>query len=174
MKSAAWKYLLAGFLPLVVLLFVPTRPLLVLTFGQEILLRTAPVDPRDFFRGDYVELDYDVAHLPLSLLGGEAERGETLYVALRPDARGVMEAVGISREKPSAGSYLAGRVVYLSAFGAPSSSQVDLDYGIGRFYIREGTGGELEDALRRGGVLAVVRLLAGRAVLKELRIESAQ
>lgn len=174
MKNAAWKYILAGFLPLVVLLFAPTRPLLILALGQEILLRTAPVDPRDFFRGDYVELDYDVAHLPLSLLGGEAERGETLYVSLRPDEHGVMEAVGISREKPSTGSYLIGKVVSVYVAGGASSSRIDFDYGIGRFYLREGTGGALEEALRRGEVLAAARLLGGKAVLKELKIERTQ
>ena len=31
------------------------------SYGETVFLRTAPVDPRDLFRGDYVQLQYDIA-----------------------------------------------------------------------------------------------------------------
>jgi uncharacterized membrane-anchored protein len=31
--------------------------------GEEVLLKTLPVDPRDLFRGDYVILRYDVSRV---------------------------------------------------------------------------------------------------------------
>ena len=34
--------------------------------GQEILLKTAPVDPNDLFRGDYVNLRYDISTIDLT------------------------------------------------------------------------------------------------------------
>jgi len=37
--------------------------------GEKVLLRTAPVDPRDIFRGDYVSLRYDISTLDLDGLG---------------------------------------------------------------------------------------------------------
>src|SRR3989344_3670842 len=35
----------------------------VLRGGQEVLLQTVPVDPRDIFRGDYVTLRYEISTL---------------------------------------------------------------------------------------------------------------
>ena len=32
--------------------------------GQEVLLKIVPVDPRDFLRGDYVSLHYDINEMP--------------------------------------------------------------------------------------------------------------
>ena len=52
--------------------------------GEKILLRTAPVDPRDIFRGDYVSLRYDISTLDLDGLGvkGSFKSNETVYVIL--------------------------------------------------------------------------------------------
>ena len=37
--------------------------------GDVVTLRTAPVDPRDIFRGDYVILNYDISRLHIAELG---------------------------------------------------------------------------------------------------------
>ena len=49
-----------------------------------VTLRTAPVDPRDIFRGDYVILTYDIAQLPLAYLEGDSDftSGDTVLVEL--------------------------------------------------------------------------------------------
>ncbi len=54
--------------------------------GKDILLKTAPIDPRDLFRGEYVSLNYDISRLDLSKLGGDAAftNGESVYVTLTP------------------------------------------------------------------------------------------
>ena len=36
----------------------------ILRTGTEVTLRTRPLDPRDFLRGDYVTLGYDISALP--------------------------------------------------------------------------------------------------------------
>ena len=36
--------------------------------GREITLPIVPVDPRDLFRGEYVELGYDIGQVPARLL----------------------------------------------------------------------------------------------------------
>ena len=41
-----------------------------LTTGREITLPIIPVDPRNLFRGEYVELDYAVGQVPARLLDG--------------------------------------------------------------------------------------------------------
>ena len=42
----------------------------ILRSGMEVLLKTAPVDPRDLLRGDYVILSYDISSVPGESLVG--------------------------------------------------------------------------------------------------------
>ena len=47
----------------------------ILREGAEVMLQTRPLDPRDFLRGDYVQLGYDMSSMDagaLKELGGEA------------------------------------------------------------------------------------------------------
>ena len=63
-------------------------------FAQHVLLRVAPVDPRDLFRGQYVALSYDISRLPqaararsIELLGREvAPRVQQLLALETADA----------------------------------------------------------------------------------------
>ena len=82
--------------------------------GERILLRTAPVDPRDIFRGDYVSLRYDISALDLDELGakGSFKSNEKVYVLLEKNREGVFSAMSISRELPSGKRFIQGRVQY--------------------------------------------------------------
>jgi uncharacterized membrane-anchored protein len=53
-------------------------------------------------------------------------------------------------------------------------STYDVTYGLGVYYVPEGTGRALEDAVREGGVLADVRVFKGHGVLKNLEILTAE
>src|SRR3989344_3350182 len=59
-----------------------------LATGSPVVLKTQPIDPRSLFRGDYVRLNYAISQLELEKLEGENtfERGDTVYVVLRPGA----------------------------------------------------------------------------------------
>jgi len=82
--------------------------------GERILLRTAPVDPRDIFRGDYVSLRYDISTLDLDGLGakGSFKSNEKVYVLLEKNQEGVFSPVSVSREPPSGKRFIQGRVQY--------------------------------------------------------------
>ena len=70
--------------------------------GDTYVVRVAPVDPVDPFRGAYVALDYpDLHHDPSS-----SGAGGDLYVTLVRDG-GVWTAGEWSRERPDDGPYLA-------------------------------------------------------------------
>ena len=70
--------------------------------GDTYLVRVAPVDPIDPFRGAHVALDYpDLQHDPQS--SGE---GGDLYVSL-VEEDGVWTAGGWNRQRPADGPYLA-------------------------------------------------------------------
>lgn len=75
--------------------------------GEEYLLRVAPVDPIDPFRGAYVALDYPdlrLAQVDNPRASDDDDRG-TLYVSLTEEV-GVWVASGTSRQRPVSGTYL--------------------------------------------------------------------
>jgi len=82
--------------------------------GERILLQTAPVDPRDIFRGDYVSLRYDISTLDLDGLGakGSFKSNEKVYVLLEKNQEGIFNPVSVSREPPSGKRFIQGRVQY--------------------------------------------------------------
>jgi len=82
--------------------------------GEKILLRTAPVDPRDIFRGDYVSLRYHISTLDLDGLGvkGSFKSNETVYVILEKNQEGVFNAESVSRGLPTGKRFIQGRVQY--------------------------------------------------------------
>jgi uncharacterized membrane-anchored protein len=160
------KYAAIAILPTLALLYAPISNYSILAFGRKALLETLPVDPTDFLRGDYVELDYEISDIGSFIPRKEsqkdydAEEGE-IYVSLILNADGIASVSGVSSERPS-GLYLKGRV---SRWNRSSC-----DYGLGVYYIPEGTGRELEDAVKDRKVLADVRIFRGRGVIKGLEI----
>ncbi len=82
--------------------------------GERILLKTAPVDPRDLFRGDYIDLSYDISQLDLDALGAQErfKPNERVYVLLEKAPDGTFGAQSISRDLPAGKQFIQGRVVY--------------------------------------------------------------
>lgn len=56
-----------------------------LTTGSSILVRTAPVDPRDLLRGQYLRLSYEFSRSqPFTDSGVSPQEGEDVWVVLAP------------------------------------------------------------------------------------------
>jgi uncharacterized membrane-anchored protein len=170
-KSPLLKYIAIAVLPLAALFYAASAEIVVLTFGESVLLEVVPIDPKDFLRGDYVTLDYKISLLDpdmvRSAIGEDNSvyyeyRGKEIFVTLGRDERGVGYVKSVSAVRPAEGLYLTGKFVW------GVSSQVD--YGIGVYYVPEGTGYEIERAISEADVLADVRVLRGKAVIKKLEI----
>jgi uncharacterized membrane-anchored protein len=82
--------------------------------GEKILLRTAPVDPRDLFRGDYVSLRYDISTIDLDALNVKEsfKPNEKIYVILEKNPDNIFSAKSVSRELPAGEKFIQGRVQY--------------------------------------------------------------
>jgi uncharacterized membrane-anchored protein len=112
-----------------------------LATGTLISLETAPVDPRDMLRGDYVVLNYKISNVPRALfspsLPNEMPPGKKVYVLLAK--RGDFYELAKASEKPlSAASgkvMLQGKTEY-----SWNTNTVSVAYGLERYYVREGTG----------------------------------
>jgi uncharacterized membrane-anchored protein len=125
---------------------------LILATGEIVYLRTAPVDPRDLFRGDYVELNYEVNWVDgarwRGATGEAVHVGQKLYAALGRDPGGLGFVESLSDRPPADGAYIAGRAVY--GFSPASAvGGIQVKYGVERYFVQQGRGLEIEK--RRGG-----------------------
>jgi uncharacterized membrane-anchored protein len=132
--------------------------------GEVVTLKTAPVDPRDLFRGDYVILSYDISSLDLGALPADRaafSAGDVVYVSLETrDGYGV--ATQVSGRAPGEGLFLKGRV------GAVQGRALRVEYGIESYFVPEGKGRPLERA--SGEALTVQASIDrfGNAAIKSL------
>ena len=148
----------------------------ILASGTEVLLKTAPVDPRDFLRGDYVVLNYDISSVPvLTVTGGiPAEAGEqTLWVRLRRQPDGFWGIVESSfAELPAASDTVVLRSLPFYSYGPGSGETIRVEYGIERYYVPEGEGKPLEEA-RNEGVVSIAASVSssGAAQIRSLVVD---
>lgn len=136
--------------------------------GRVVLLETQPVDPRDLLRGDYVALNYTISTIQWGRftppLSGEVEAGTGVFVALAPAKNHFYVVARASTASFSAGPgevLLSGKIRYSWSKSTPPSVRVD--YGLERFYVREGTGNPTGKLTVRAAVPA-----SGRAIIKEV------
>jgi uncharacterized membrane-anchored protein len=123
--------------------------------GQRLHLRTAPIDPRDLFRGDFVRLHYDVNSVrredvdpALAAPSAERRRHAVVYTRLRPAGEGVHEAAGTSSTRPAEGLFLRGRTEDGWRMGWRGGGHFLVKYGIEQLFVEQGTGRDIEE--RRG------------------------
>ena len=66
--------------------------------GREITLPIVPVDPRDFFRGEYVRLGYGTNSVPARVLEGPLpDANAAFYVTLERKPDGIWVPIKLSR-----------------------------------------------------------------------------
>ena len=128
-----------------------------LTQGREVTLQTAPVDPRSLLQGDYAILDYEIARLPERMR--DEPEGSVVYITLQECGEVWCADRYSSWEPEPPDVFIRGRVTDRSR----------LDFGIGTFFVPEGTGHIVE---RAGDVKVVVSLNAsGNAVIKQVLVD---
>jgi len=124
--------------------------------GDEYLLRVAPVDPVDPFRGAYVDLDYPDLDLDRETPGDEG----TVYVTLEQDGE-VWVASAHTRDRPS---------------GTPYLTCDDRDWrlrcGIESLFLPQAEAASMQADLGDGSMVAVVKV-DGRGNAALVRVESA-
>jgi len=122
-------------------------------FGQHVLLRVEPVDPRDPFRGQYVALRYEINGA--GPVDGVAS-GTRIYVPLHRDGEAWTGSFATT-SRPD-GTYIRGRV-----------RGGRIEFGIEQYYADEDEAARLGAALASRRVYAAVALGSdGRATLRRL------
>lgn len=191
-----WGIALAGLLMTALLGQIVMERISILSSGTEIRLATAPVDPRDIFRGDYVILTYEISTIRLDQLSTTPKTfqdGDVVYVHLAPQdtdsPNSMWEAVSISHEQPASpdasGKALVtikGRINWINeqwrppvpveesnedTAPCPTCRTASIDYGIEQYFVPEGEGRALED-MRNEGAVTILAAVAknGNAAIK--------
>jgi uncharacterized membrane-anchored protein len=149
---------LAVLMQLAVLIYMAGEREYILRNGRVINLRTAPVDPRDIFRGDYVRLNYEISRIPAASLQDAKTaviaKGEKVYVSLEETENGLYEFRDVSKESPGDGIYLAGRSPYEYQYRR-SGYPLTLNYGIEAYFVQQGKGREIEKRLGAGNQVQI-------------------
>jgi uncharacterized membrane-anchored protein len=151
----------------------------ILRNGVEVTLQTRPVDPRDFLRGDYVVLGYDISVVSAGPLKDQPSAGwaEVVYVKLAPNRDGIHEAVSVHNEPVPVASpeaLIRGRVVSGENCGQNRTACVKLGlrYNLEKYFVPEGEGRKLEDLRNQRKLTVVAAVLpSGRAAIKRLLVD---
>lgn len=126
----------------------------ILRTGQVVFLRTAPIDPRDLFRGDFVRLQYEINNVrpegidPAAPAAREPRRHEVMYTRLRPAGEGIYEAAGTGTLRPAGGIFLRGLTEDQWRLGWRGAGHTFVKYGIEQLFVEQGSGKAIEE--RRG------------------------
>jgi uncharacterized membrane-anchored protein len=143
--------IIAIVLQILVLLFMAGKREYVAATGTVVHLRTAPIDPRDVFRGDYVRLRYEASVVPLARMSADvAEKikkhssGDTVFASLANGEGGLAEVTSLSTIRPESGLFLKGRLAQPWQFGIVLPNAAAVEYGIEAYYVQQGKGIEIE------------------------------
>jgi uncharacterized membrane-anchored protein len=164
-------------LQILLLAFMAGQREYVLHTGRTIYLRTVPFDPRDYFRGDYVTLNYEISTIDEKYfrdgLVAQSEtfdyyrkdRGKVVYTVLKLDDGQLASVDYVTDKKPSSDKlFIRGRIQY------KDSSEIRVAYSIEAFYVEQGKGGALENRLSGTSLEMEIALGSdGIAVLKGYR-----
>ncbi|MBI2558374.1 GDYXXLXY domain-containing protein [Candidatus Woesearchaeota archaeon] len=92
--------------------------------GKIVILKTQPVDPFDFFRGQYLTINYEISGVNLSI---DAREGDTVYVSLKEGDDKIWHADKISSIKPDSGVFIRGTA-------KQSWQGLGVEYGIEQYF----------------------------------------
>ncbi|MGF1455277.1 MAG: GDYXXLXY domain-containing protein [Alphaproteobacteria bacterium] len=158
-----------------------------LTRGQEIVVKTRPVDPRSLFRGNYVRLAYPFSRFDASgFLADCIDHGQPLFVTLEDaDGSDDWRPVGLGLRAPAIAPGARRVVLRGRARGSycPNVTNADgtaymisVDYGISAYFAAPETALALERRMRTADEDQALRLIlsvpsSGRALIKGLVLD---
>src|SRR5260370_39135078 len=136
----------AGLIQVALIGLMVVDRVMILRTGVDVALQTRPLDPRDFLRGDYVVLGYDISTVPAGALEAErpAGRGSPVFVKLAPNRDGFYEAISVHATPVDVASpevLIRGHVVSGVNYGRvrfPLPSVLQARYGLGSIFVPEG------------------------------------
>jgi uncharacterized membrane-anchored protein len=176
-KLFRWGLAAAFLLQTALLAWMIVDRALLLKNGKEVRLAVVPVDPRDFFRGDFVILSYPMSRIVSDEIDGDDDFNyyDPIYVTVAEAPDG-WTATSIHSAAPEGGVFLKGFVENIYARDtckvAAPCTEYQIAYNLEQFFVPEGAGRELE-TLRNDQRMSVDVAVAenGRSALKRLLVD---
>ncbi|HFD10882.1 MAG TPA: hypothetical protein ENJ32_00195 [Crenotrichaceae bacterium] len=139
--------LLAIIIQLAVLGYMAGKREIILATGKHISLQTAPIDPRDPFRGDYVRLSYPFNTVSQEVIHVEAkqklyEKGYQVYAVMKPSINHLYAFDYLTDTKPENQLFIKGRTT--SRRWNLGTGAVGVKYGLEQLYVEQGKGSQIE------------------------------
>jgi len=109
--------------------------------GEEIYLETAPVDPRDLLRWDYVTLRYAFEsdeRVENYITQNNLQDGDIIYISFVKDNDAIWSVSGVSETKPNSGIFIKTKLRQQSWW------RWGLETGIGKYFVPQWTGRQIE------------------------------
>ena len=157
-----WALLVIIFAQIVILAGEYGNAVYPLWTGQEIKLKTVPVDPRSLFRGNYARLRYDISTVKSPQLAKKVRNGEVVYIELQADEQGIYQFKQLHLKQPDSGIYIRGRLQQRYR----SQENYRIRYGIEAYFAPKDKALALQKDLRDGGIALVMLSKNGKATLK--------
>ena len=92
--------------------------------GKTVILKTQPVDPFDFFRGQYLTINYEISRVSLS---ENFKDGDTVYVSLKEGGDKAWHADKVFSNKPE-------NEIFIRGTAKKSLRGLAVEYGIEQYF----------------------------------------
>lgn len=176
MKNKRIGFIIALTLPLLLLIGLTIKPIWTLTYGDDVVLLTVPVDPRDLLYGDYVTLRYEIEEVPKNEVSpailkkiDKLANSNWLTVYGKLVQQGDIYVLdSLSDKKPRGSVYLTGKLSSYDYQDVDGVYVYSVDFGLERYFVPENTGKELEDLSTKGQLVAHLKVKNGYGILKKI------
>lgn len=177
-------------IPLLILIAFASTYFVAYSTGESLYLKTVPYDPTDLFRGDYVQLQYEIESVDIGIVDPELYTGtkesEFEYYNVNErdvyiwydNSSGYIEAERVSADKPPHRNYIKAELMYVANDfrqqpefedeAEELSYQAFLDIGLDRFYLQQGTGRALEEMSLRGELVVEAKKLGNIYIIRDI------
>ncbi len=135
--------------------------------GEEVLLKTVPVDPRDLFRGDYVVLRYKISTIDLTQFPDSPVfvANDTIYVGIEKGTDGYGKINKLSKEP------LTGKLFAKGVVRSVYDQTIQVEYGIESYFVPAGKGMAIERWRSDGVDAKVVIDRFGNTIIKTILLD---
>lgn len=165
-------------IPILILLFLASPPAFTSMFGEEIKLRTKPIDPTDLFRGSYVALGYDIEEVQTGQLDSAVQSemdvrdsGDKIRVhaLLKEETGGIYAVDKVVMDKPDSGIYITGELRVPYRFDPSRAYRIE--YGLENYFAPSKKAIDLEKHASEKPAVSLVKVRNGHAILVDVLIE---
>ncbi len=144
----------------------------ILKNGKEYRFKTAPIDPVDPFRGNYLILSFDANEFVVKTKGDWIE-DESVYVIIKQDSMGFAAIASVEKNKPqTANNFVKARIVNIYEDNAYFT--LNIEYPFDRYYMDEFKAAYSTEVYSKHAndslypAYAIVSVYNGESVLKDV------